>query len=482
MRGMLRAIAIVVSAVSGIVLARRLTPSSYALYQTITRRVDMFASLPSIVAGFWAYRYGALGIRGVAKAYLLSVMLSSIAAFIVAIPLALSVDVRDMFIVFLAAVSISLYVSFIRYNGFVVALRPVYSELSVALFRIVFAMLVVVLVYFEGMEVYGAFLALLFSSLIGVSMLLKGTEKWVREEMCRSCLSEWFRGAYVPLLMWCSSMVSALDVVMVSSLRGSYCVASFFAATVAVTAFIEVVTIAVGHLAAYLLRTRDVSSALRLCRLIAFVAPIPCGYALARPESVIALLNPMYVSAAPVLQIYSFRTLIATLSEPLRHVVMGSDRSLATRPGPTLRKLSLVGLISSIVYVATLYVSINVFPYIDAAVLWATSMVLYQLLTFLGILALCSKDMRRVFAKSVFLRVAPYLGLAYLLARFLTEPGYSTQFVDDAILLATNVIIVASTYIPLILVLDPGTRRLCMEIASRILEMLRNRGSETRNA
>ena len=335
-RGALHFIAMLVSTVSGIVLARKLDPSSYALYQMIARRVIHLSALPSIVAGFWAYRYSAMGVKGVARAYMVSVLLSGAIASSIATILAIYSKAESWSIITLAAMCGFLWTIFAQYNAYTVALRPVFSEIVISIRRIVYATLVFILVYLVTTGLYGAFTAFTVSSAIGIALLLRGTKRWLSEAMCRRCLGEWLRGAYVPTISWIATMLAAADAVIVTALGGSYAVAAFFASTAALSMLVEILSASLQHLTAYVLRTQDTATGLRVSRVAAFVSAMICGYAIARPESVIAVMNPIYVPASRALQVYAVGVLVTSIMTPLTQVISGTDRSRAAKPGRTV--------------------------------------------------------------------------------------------------------------------------------------------------
>jgi len=462
-RGVLRFVAMLVSMVSGIVLARRLDPSSYALYQMIARRVDQLSALPSVVTGFWAYRYSALGVKGVAKAYMVSVLFSGAIAGSVATALAIYVGAESWGIIALAAVSGLLWTMFARYNFYAVALRPVFSELVTSIRRVAYAVMVFVLVYLATMGLYGAFTAFMVSSALGIALLLRGTKKWLSEAMCRRCLREWFRGAYVPIISWVAAMLAATDAAIVTALGGSYAVAAFFASIVALSMLVEILIASLQHLTAYVLRTQDIETGLRISRVAAFVSAMICGYAMARPESVIAVMNPIYVPASHALQIYALVVLVTTIMTPLTQVISGTDRSRAEKPGKTIVRLTLSGLISSVIYIVTLILALLLQSKLSPVEIWALSLFIGRLTQLVLVLRIADASTKRNFLKNTATRAVIFMAIAYTLSFTLTIPGYAPRFIDNTLLLLRNLATVAAIYVAIILAIDSELRGIAMK-------------------
>jgi len=466
-RGVLRFVAMLVSMVSGIVIARRLDPSSYALYQMIARRVDQLSALPSVLAGFWAYRYSALGVKGVAKAYMVSVLFSGAMAGSIATALAIYVGAESWGIIALAAVSGLLWTMFARYNFYAVALRPVFSELITSTRRVVYAAMVFTLVYLAAMGLYGAFIAFMISSALGIALLLRGTKKWLSEAMCRRCLREWFRGAYVPAISWVAAMLAATDAAIVTALGGSYAVAAFFASIAALSMLVEVLTTSLQHLTAYVLRTQDVGTGLRISRVVAFVSAMICGYAMARPESVIAVMNPIYVPASHALQIYALVVLVTTIMTPLTQVISGTDRSRAEKPGKTIVRLTLSRLISSVIYIVALILAL-LLQSKSPVEIWALTLLIGRLTQLVLVLRIADTSTRRNFLKNTAIRAVIFMAIAYTLSFTLTIPGYAPRFMDNALLLLRNLATVAAIYVAIILAIDSELRGIAMKALTTI--------------
>ncbi len=469
-RGVLHFVAMLVSAVSGIVLARRLDSSSYALYQMIARRVVQLSALPSIAAGFWAYRYSAMGVQGVARAYMVTVLLSGGIASIVAMALAIYAGAESWCIIAMAAVSGFLWTVFARYNAYAVALRPVFSELVTAIRRVVYAAMIFILVYLAAMGLYGAFTAFIASSTLGTILLLRGTRKWLNEAMCRRCLGEWLRGAYVPTISWVATMLAATDAAIVTALGGSYAVAAFFASTAALSMLVEILTVSLQHLTAYVLRTQDVETGLRVSRVAAFASAMVCGYAMARPESVIAIMNPIYVPASRALQIYALGILVTTITTPLTQVIAGTDRSRAGKPGKTVTRLALAGLISSAIYIATLSLTLLFLSKLSPVELWTSSFLVWRLTQLALVLRVADTPTRRNFLKYTATRAALYIAIAYTLSITLTVPGYEPRFIDNVLLLLRNIAPAAAIYTAIVLAIDPELKGIAKRATKMLLE------------
>ena len=408
-----------------------------------------------------------MGVKGVAKAYMISVLFSGAIAGSVATALAIYVGAESWGIIALAAVSGLLWTMFARYNTYAVALRPVFSELVTSIRRIVYAVMVFILVYLAATGLYGAFTAFMVSSALGIALLLRGTKKWLSEAVCRRCLREWFRGAYVPTISWVAAMLAATDAAIVTALGGSYAVAAFFASTVALSMLIEILVASLKHLTAYVLRTQDIETGLRVSRVAAFVSTMICGYAMARPESVIAVMNPIYVPASHALQIYALGVLVTTIMTPLAQVISGTDRSRAEKPGKTIVRLTLSRLISSVIYIVALILAL-LLQSKSPVEIWALTLLIGRLTQLVLVLRIADTSTRRNFLKNTAIRAVIFMAIAYTLSFTLTIPGYAPRFMDNALLLLRNLATVAAIYVAIILAIDSELRGIAMKALTTI--------------
>lgn len=457
-RGILRFLAVLLSMVTGIIIARKLDPSSYALYQIVTKRVTSFSALPSTLASFWAYRYSAMGIHGVAKAHIVMVGLSSVLAFSIALLLIVSSDIVDTHLYVLASLAACTLTFYAGLHPYAIALRPVFSEITTFMRRCVYAALVVLLVYIYSLKALGALTALTISSALGIATLLYGVRRWLAESMCRRCIAEWLRGAYLPLLNWFATFLSALDVVIVLMLIGSYVVAAFFAITLALSIVMEVSISALQHLTAYILRTGDVTTGLRISRLMAFASAMLCGYAMARPESIVALVNPIYIPSASALRIYAIGVALTLITSPLAQTISGTDRAKASRPGRVLIRLSIFNLIASAIYIATLSSSLSLFRDPDPVMLWVLAFLVWRAIGLAFLLSIAGESVRVEFLKGTMPRLVLFLTLSYTLSSILARGGYELKFIHNLYLLASNVLVVAVPYIAISIAIDPELR------------------------
>lgn len=469
LRGVLRFLAVLLSTIAGVIVARKLDPSGYALYQIVTKRVAPFSELPIAVARFWAYRYSAMGIHGVARAHIAMVSLSSVLAFLIALVLVTGSGISDTYLLILASLGACMLTFYGGVYPYATALRPVFSEATMFIRRCVHTVLIVLFVYLYSLKVLGALTALAMSSAVGITMLLLGVKKWLSETMCRRCVVEWIRGAYIPLLNWFAAFLSALDVVIVLMFVSSYAIAAFFAVTLALSLVVEVSISALQHLTAYILRTGDVATGLRISRLMAFVSAMLCGYAMARPESIIALINPIYISSASALRIYAISIALTLIASPLAQTVSGTDRAKASKPGRVLTRLSIFSLIASAIYIAALGLSLSLSRDLDPVMLWVSAFLVWRAIGLVFLLSIAGKSIRVEFLRGTIPRLLLFLSLSYTLSSTLSREGYETKFIQNLYLLTNNILVIAVPYIAISITIDPELRVVVRKILTSIL-------------
>jgi len=464
----LRLAALLLSVASGIIIARRLPPVSYAAYQAAMKRASLITSLPLILVGFWGYRYAAAGRRGALAASAILSLAAGCAAGLVAAWLVVFLGGGPLLAV-AAAAAIALYTLYDGLGRALTALRAVRVEASRLAYRLVYASLVVALVYLAGLGGVGAAAAVLAGSAAGLALLAR----WLRLRPPRGrgvlraaagLLGEWLHGSWIPAAYWLTSLLYGLDVVVAGLLLGGARVAAFFAAASLASLSMEAAVAAAVHVQAHVLRTGDEESGYSVAMLVALVSAPIYAYMAVRPEQVIALMNPRYVYAAGCLAAYSAAAYTATLSSCISQVVQGLDRSTASSPGPIIRGAAYTGLAGAALYAALLPPLLSSTHSLTA---WALLLLASRLVQLAGLLAVAARNGHPV-PRRVLARPPLYLAAAAAAAQLLAPVGYRASFMGDALLAAAGFIPSSAAYACVVVALDPWARRL----AARALERL----------
>jgi len=466
----LRLTALLLSVVSGIIIARKLPPSGYAAYQAAMKRASLIASLPLILVGFWGYRYIAAGRRGSLRASIILSLVAGAAAALVAAWLVLFLGGGPLLAV-VAAAAILVYSVYDGAGRALAAARSVYVEASRLVYRIVYAALVVLLVYAASMGAVGAATAALLGAGLGLLYLLRGARGLLGGGGgCLRCIGEWLRGSWIPVMYWLTSLLLGLDVVVAGAILGSEAVAAFFAAAVIASMSMEAALAAAVHVQAHVLRTGDTASGYSVACLLALLSAPLYAYMAARPEQVVALMNPRYVYASGCLIAYSAASYTAILYTAIQQVVQGTDTSTASKPGPVLRLVAAWSLAGSAAYIgllAAVLLALHGSPIGVSLTAWGVCLLLGRLIQLIGVSRVAAANGAPV-PGSLAIRAALYPLLALPAALLLAPRGYAERFLADALLAAKGLAVTAAAYAALVLLLDPWARGLAGRGLSRL--------------
>ena len=356
-RSLLYAVALLVNAVASVVLVRRLGVQDYALYQTVMKRVTQYAARLPGLYGLWLYRYTVQGVRGAAATGLVLSVASGLLAAAVGYSAAAQLGASPGTAV-VAALASAAMVLWAGLRLIVDAARPLRVAVLVLVHRLLYSALVILLVYFMGLGVGGAFAAPLASYMVVLVLGLlwlkdRGVLLWPGLRRVAEIALEWMRRAYVTAISNAAAFIQALDVVVVYALSNAGVVAAFFA----ITNILMLVTEAAGssftYLHGFVLSTRDYGSAANAVRITALLASPLLAYAAVYPLYLVYLLNPVYswaVSAAPLAAAASLIFMVDVgLLNLLAGLVGDGDGS-----GRKLARLYSTMLASSVIYLVLL--------------------------------------------------------------------------------------------------------------------------------
>ena len=467
LRGVLHAIAIALSLATGIVIARRLTPLHYAAYQMVVKRTALFSSALCTIMGFWAYRYAAMGVRGAVRDYLKIVVLNAVLAMFVALGLGIYMGLSNASLLSLACIAGGLTVAFGGLNRVIVAVRAVYSELVVAIRRLVYALLVIALIYLATLEVWGAFIAVIASLCLGIALQIRGVWRLVQERPERSLVREWARSIHIPVLMWVAGFVASMDALLVAYLGGGYAAAEFFVSVALLSMVMEVINVASMHIAAYTLRTMDIAGGVRVSRIAILIAALVCGYAAARPAPLIALMNPLYISASTALSVYAIGAVLRMGMTPIWSSLVGSVRDLATSPSRRLVAISVANAVTSAIYIALIPL-IAALSRLGVVVSWAVAYLVYGVASVIAAYIVGDELLRGMIVRKVVPRMVLFTAIAFSVAYTLTPSGFSRSFFSDALTVIEGLSISSAIYTPIVLAIDREMRHLVKEFVERV--------------
>ncbi len=347
-------IALLFSVVASIILVRKLSPSDYALYQTLFKRVTTFTDIPFALTVFWIYRYMVQRVEGTFEASLAITLTSSALALILGtiFPFRMGFPLSTAL---LGGISLIFFELLREIYVLVDALRPVRYGIIQIVYRILYSSFVFLLVYILTEGVLGALISVTLSGLVTV---LAGF-LWVKDLLpLRSSpkgpLREWAKGIFIPLLGTVSYFIVALDVFLAYKFLGSVAVAAFFASSALFSLLREPIMHGMRYLQGYLLAGGLLENTLRTLKVTVMVLAPILAYVAVNPLHAIYIMNPLYSFATKAVTVMSFDVFVVVLSASVGNVYAGMVGGGAEEATKELLWIYRAGLLVSIGYVAVL--------------------------------------------------------------------------------------------------------------------------------
>jgi len=462
-------LAVLTSIVSSFVLVRKLPPSSYGVFQLISRRIAGYTALPVQLLGFWAYRYEAEKLGG-------GRCLIQFAAAYTVPALALGFAVSQLLglqglAMLLTALLLSSRPLQAAVQTLLSSLRPVRYSIAILLYRLVYGLAIIALVYLASRGLEGALaaalLATVLASLVGygwVKKLLLGGRS------CRRLLGEWVRAVHTPALAHATSTIASLDAVIAYTFWGPETVAAYFAISIPATLVVEVVSTGLSYIPAYALATGDVETAYKTARILSTAAVALLAYLAAHPWWTTLLVNPAYQWATIPATIIAVARIIDILNASLNTIYSGVQKG-GVKASKKLSKLNMYTLTISTAYTATLATTLHLAKNREEALAAWTLATLATSIANLTLLAklleregsITARETRKTIAKTIAYTVVGLTLATQLPPKQPTTPKL-VHVVEAAIpTLPAYMLVYAVIYI-----VDPETRTLLAKIASRL--------------
>jgi len=475
LRGLLYAAALAATVAASLLVARRLSPGDYALYQTVTKRLVAAAGYLVAAVGVWAYRAAARrAAEEVTGGLLLSLAVSAAAAaagYLAAQGLGAPASTR-----LLAALAALLATAWAAVRITVNAAMPVYAAAATLARRLSYSLLVFATVYLMGLGVDGALASFAASQ---AAVLAYTAARLARRGLLSSRLREAaaaaagiLRRLYASLIPQLGGLLASGDVAVAYALSTRLLVAGWFAATNMSSIVAELASTTLSNLHGYVLATGEAAPAVMAVRLtLAAAAPL-LGLMAVLPEHLVYLVNPRYAWAAPALR-------VAAAAAPLLVSARGAQLVLEglTRGPSEARRLARLYastlLPSSLAYLAALALGLKAAAGRPApgAVAWSLAAATQWAVLLALLLARAPRGLglRRLPAWA-----AGYmaLGVAAAVAGSPLAGPPSRRFLGELVALARVAAASLPLYAALVLALDPWLRA----VAARGLASLR-RGS-----
>ncbi len=460
-----RLVALVAGIAASLILARRLAPLDYAVYQYAVRKLLTYVNIATVPFAYWAYRYLARRIEGAGIAFLaitLLLELVSLAALTLLLePMVGSTGAAAVlgFCTILLSINVGL-------STVVPARDAKRVSVSLMLRSIIYSGLIVVEWYTRTLNLTTVAAACIIANLTADILM---AQVIYDGRLCTRCIREWLRAAWLPLIGVLASIIRNLDATILVLLGLTNAIAAFYATSILVRLTADLAITSLQRVEAYMLEAREYTTPLAASRMVYTLLAFATGYAIAQPVQVAAITGPRYATYAPALPLIAISMLIGHLATIVSTIVKGYDKSLADKPGMLLKQNSVANLVSAIVYIALFSLTI---PYmhstLDALTVWAITATIAAALLLTLRLRLLPASTRRSVLTQLIVPTLGYTALASLLILIVTRPEYRVNIVEHVLLMAREAGPALLAYYAILLVVDPGLRGLVQKLVPRI--------------
>ncbi len=450
------------------VLVRRLSPSDYAFYQTLTKRGTWIGSLIVLLLGGWIYRYNAQRIPGSWEASIVISLLSILYAFSSGLLIAYYLHV-SMYIALLSGLAVSAFIAYVMIRQVLNALRPVRYAFLAIIYRLLYTSLIVLLVYFIGYGVAGALWSIVAAGAVA-SFLGYTWGKRAKPPASRwtGIVREWIRHSFVFLPSTIAQILASLDALIAYHFWGSRIVAAFFATLMIFSLIRESISAGASYVATYLLQGGEEEKSLQgLVALLALTIPL-LVFVASYPTHILYLINPHYAWAKPVIAFHAIYTLIAMFETYIASIASGSIKGRARESAGKLLRLTSLALITRVTYFVLITVlAATITAGSSALIAWSVSLATMSLLSIIGYIELTPSLSYTTFKRHIIL-LTIYTILSCLVARLVRLPPPAQHFFAEAKILALPFIeYVVITYIIIVLV-TPELRQMLKHVLKNI--------------
>ena len=475
-RGLLSLTALLVSALSSLILARKLTPIDYAAYQSLTKRASWIAGIPVLLMGDWVYRYAAQKIPGTWEAFRTLAIITAAWSLVVGLASSLYVGIGGVELALLASATLTLVVLYTLYRAVASALRPVRFATVVLAYRTLYAILVLLLVYALGYGLAGAFSSVSIASLAAL-LVYEAQLAGVRPPGGNGSrvLREWLVGIRPQVIASAATLIASLDALVALKVAGSSVVAGFFAAGIVATLAREAAASGMGYISAALLSgaTARFHAALEAAMLL--VAPF-IAVAAVYPNHIMSIINPGYSWASTAESVAAISAYITIYEAYTFNLASGIAKGTAREAAPVLEAIALRRLVINVGYIALLTAALYAAKSPGgAALLWTVLLAVSSAARAWAFTALLPAELRREALKPLATVVA---GLAASLAAASAvkplAPLPRRRFVEEVVAFTPHALLsLALAYTAMLLV--PQARRRMTALARAVLRMLHSR-------
>ncbi|MFP3227723.1 MAG: hypothetical protein RXQ71_02890 [Caldisphaera sp.] len=460
-------ISILINLIATIVLARKLIPTDYAIYQLATKRIISYATIPLSLFSLWIYRYI---VEKQSGAYISSVVFAFIQwtfTLIIGIIFLIFYSKVSLLTLIVAALSISFQSFYYVIRTAIDAARPVRLSLLELLYRTLYSSLIFIALYLISNSLLLAFLSTLVSFIISSIIGLY----WIRDRISKdnaknikNTLKEWTLGSHATALGVGFGLIPSLDAMIAYPLVGSLIVAAFFVSSSVSTLLRDSTNVGLRYLHSYVLRTGDFKTAIRNLEIsLTLVLPLLI-YGIMYPKYVIYIYNPIYSWASIAVSFFLITAIIEIVNNGISQIASGSIRESGIKAAKGFAKMNLLGVLPSIIYIAMLafvFILFKKMPLQDILLIWG---IVYFIRYLLSVIITSWFFIPKNVNKSIALQLTPklllYIMVSSILSYIIRPLGSpSNRLLIDIKYLAIPGLIQALIFYLIVILIDKGIRK-----------------------
>jgi O-antigen/teichoic acid export membrane protein len=313
-----------------LMIARSITTDEYGIWFNINDILAYFTLMAGVLP-FWAMRFVARGEEGATKTGVISNLAISLIATAIYIPLvplvisSLGIGQKYVILYYLVALQIVEYYAVGIAEGCLRSKKPQVTGygLLTAEFSKVFLGYILIIRLHRPLE--GGIISIMFGFAIQSIYYSKLLAKYIREKVRWDYVKEWLKGSLLVVYNIIGNQIASYISIMLFAVGGDTARSNLGAASL-IANIIVYSSYLTTALYPKLLADRnreDITTSIKT--MLMFTIPMTVGV-IALAGSYLAILNPVYEAAAPVLVVLSVDGLISTVTSLLSSVLYGAER------------------------------------------------------------------------------------------------------------------------------------------------------------
>ena len=459
-------LALLINIIAVIVLARKLLPQDYAIFQLATKRIISYATIPLSIFSIWIYRYT---VENHESSYYASIFFSLFQAsisFIVGLTLLFLYTRVSLLLIVIASLSLSLQAFFRSTRVVVDAARPLKMALLELFYRSFYAFFVFIFVYLISSSLFYAFIATIVSYLLSSSLALFWLKDKISKDRPRNVgriIMEWIYGSQATTIGVIIGLIPTLDAMVAYPLIGSLIVAAFFIVSSSSTLIKESTNVGLRYLHSYVLRTGDVRTAYKNIEVSLIIVLPFIVYGVMYPKYVIYIYNPIYAWATRALSIFLISAIVEILNNGISQIAMGWVRERGAEATKKFTKMNVFSAVSPLFYISLLFLFFSFFKFLSLSSLLLIWSIIYLLRfvisSIINAVYFLPKEARKYIINELVPKIIVYFLLSLAISYFLRPIGPpSARLLIDAKVLILPSLAEATIFYGVVLAINKSIR------------------------